>query len=71
MPTARADAKSSCYVLYGRGTNLVAIANDTASSFTNGHGRYGAEQPVQHRSVEVVRKINDHNRRVDLRAEAV
>ena len=26
----------ACYVLYGRGTNLVAIANDTATSFTNG-----------------------------------
>ncbi|MDQ6759438.1 MAG: hypothetical protein M3Z32_06170, partial [Acidobacteriota bacterium] len=25
-----------CYVLFGRGTNLVAIANDTATSFTNG-----------------------------------
>ncbi|MDQ2947284.1 MAG: hypothetical protein M3Y27_15360, partial [Acidobacteriota bacterium] len=26
----------ACYVLYGRGTNLLAIANDTATVFTNG-----------------------------------
>ncbi len=26
----------SCYVLYGRGTNVIAIANDTASGFANG-----------------------------------
>ncbi len=27
---------SACYVLYGRGTNLLAMANDNASSFTQG-----------------------------------
>ena len=26
----------ACYVLYGRGTNLLAIGNDTATVFTNG-----------------------------------
>ena len=47
----------ACYVLYGRGTNLVAIANDTATVFHQWHfgdGGYDAEQPVQHRPVEVV-----------------